>query len=183
MLNRRPSSKNNQGIYAEAIYVMLKLLANKSGKELMTNNEYKKLSHELAQTGVDERTNVMLSLANGKEVMTLEELKELTLATKDEMVKKGLVMAYEFSALPEMEKDLDRHIAGDECTITSVPKWPKKKDELLKGYNDTWDCFNYAHMPRKVTRTAWKVARVQVHNGIFYPIEEWTPPVMGQITM
>jgi hypothetical protein len=35
--------------------------------------------------------------------------------------------------------------------ITRVPKWPKNKDELVTGFNDTWDCFNCAHMPRKVT--------------------------------
>ena len=58
--------------------------------------------------------------------------------------------------------------------ITRVPKWPKNKDELVTGFNDTWDCFNCAHMPRKVTRKEWKVARVQVRNGIFYPIVDGT---------
>ena len=48
--------------------------------------------------------------------------------------------------------------------ITRVPKWPKNKDELVTGFNDTWDCFNCAHMPRKVTRKEWKVARVHVRN-------------------
>jgi hypothetical protein len=62
--------------------------------------------------------------------------------------------------------------------ITRVPKWPKNKDELVTGFNDTWDCFNCAHMPRKVTRNEWKVARVQVRNGIFYPIVDGTADLL-----
>jgi hypothetical protein len=174
MLKRRPSAKTGQSCYAEAIYAMLKVLANKSGKELMTNKEYKQLSVELAQTACDEIQNVMVSLANGKELMTTVGIKELTLATKDEIAKKGLTVAYEFSALPARVKALDRYIAGDESVITRVPKWPKNKDELFEVYNDTWDCFECAHAPRKVTRKEWKVARAQVRHGIFYPIE---PPL------
>jgi hypothetical protein len=171
ILKRRPSSKTGQGWYAEAIYAMLKVLANKSGKELMTNYEYKQLSTELAQTAHEEMKNVMESIANGEELMDAVGLKKYTLAIKDKMVKKGLAMAYEFSALPEREKYLDRHIAGDESLITRVPKWPNNKDELFQNYNDTWDCFKCAHSSRHVTRKEWKVARAQVRNGIFYPIE------------
>ena len=173
MLPRRPptSAKTTQAIYAEAVYVMLKVLAKKSGKEMLTHDQYKQLSADLAQTASDEMKNVMQSLTNGKEMATVDELKELTLATKDEMVKKGLAMAYKLSNLPDMEKNLDRQIAGDESLITRVPKWPQKKDELFKGYNDTWECFKCANGPRKVTRKEWKVARAQVCNGIFYPIE------------
>ena len=176
MLPRRPptSAKTTQAIYAEVVYVMLKVLGNTSGKKMLTHDQYKQLSADLAQTAVDEVKNVMQSLTNGKEMATVDELKELTLATKDEMVKKGLAMAYKLSNLPEMEKILDRHIAGDESLITRLPKWPKKKDELFKGYNDTWDCFKCANGPRKVTRKEWKVARAQVCAGIFYPIEsDW----------
>ncbi len=174
------SSKKDLGIYAEAIYGMLKFLDKKSGKELMTNKEYKHLSNELVETADDARMNIMVSLANGKQFMELEELKELAVATKDELVKKGLIMAYEFSSLDEMKKELDHVIAAGELEIIkrtiSVPKWPENKDELIDGYNDTWQCFNSAHSPRQVTRKAWKVARVQVRNGIFYPIEKYVMP-------
>ena len=171
MLKRRPSGKTCQACYAEAICVMLKVLADKCGKEMLTHDQYKQLSDELAQTAFDEMKNVMESLANGKQMVTAVEMRELILATKDEIAKKGLAVAFEFSAMPEREKALGRHIAGDESLITRVPQWPKNKDELFQGYNDTWDCFKCANGPRKVTRTQWKVVRAQVCNGIFYPIE------------
>ncbi len=171
MLKRRPSGKTGLACYAEAIHVMLKVLAGKSEKQMLTHDQYKQLSDELAQTAFDEMKNVMESLANGKQMVTAVEMRELILATKDEIAKKGLAVAFEFSAMPEREKALGRHIAGDESLITRVPQWPKNKDELFHGYNDTWDCFKCANGPRKVTRTQWKVARAQVCNGIFYPIE------------
>jgi hypothetical protein len=114
---------------------------------------------------------VMQALANGNEISTPVEMKELCQATKNEMTRRGMAAAYMSSAIPDMEKAADRLIAEDESRISRMPKWPKNKDELVTGYNDTYDCFNCAHMPRKVSRTEWKVARFQVRNGIFYPIE------------
>ena len=120
--------------------------------------------------------NVMKALADksGKQFMTAVELKELMQATKVEMNKLGQSESLVPSNFCEMDNVLDRLIAGDESMITRVPKWPKNKDELLTDYNDTWDCFNCAHMPRQVTRKEWKLARVQVRNGIFYPIVDGT---------
>ena len=174
MISRHPTPKKN--VYAEIIYIMLKVLANKSGKEMMNNKEYKQLSNELVETACDERQNIMVSLAKGKQFMDVVELKELTVETKDELLQKGLVMAYEFSLMDKVEKHLDRYIAGDgDDMIIQVPKWPENKDKLVTGYNDTWSCFNLANVGRKVTRKEWKVARVQVRNGIFYPIEPCIP--------
>ena len=122
----------------------------------------------------------MTSLAekSGKQFMTAVELKELMQAAKVEMNKLGQGEYLVPSNFCEMDTVLDRLIAGDESMITRVPKWPKNKDELVTGFNDTWDCFNCAHMPRKVTRKEWKLARVQVRNGIFYPIVDGTADIL-----
>ena len=174
MLSKYKKPKKN--VYASIIYIMLKVLASKSGKEMMNNKEYKQLSHELVETASDEREKIMLSLTKGEKFMEVVELKELIVATKDELLQKGLVMAYEFSSMDRTEKDLDRYIAGDgDDMIEKVPQWPKNKDELITDYNDTWQCFHLANIGRKVTRKEWKVARVQVRNGIFYPIESCIP--------
>ena len=177
MPRRSASAKTGQATFAEGINGMLKSLTDKSEKEKIAGVDLKKLSVEIAKAAKAEMKNVMESLANGKEFMTVVELKELCQKTKDEMVKKGMAGAYMFSCFPRVEKDLDRYITGDDLYITGdefmipgVPIWPKNKDELVKDYNDTWKCFDCAHMPRKVTRKEWKVARVQVRNGIFYPI-------------
>ena len=120
--------------------------------------------------------NVMTSLAekSGKQFMTAVELKELMQAAKVEMNKLGQGEYLVPSNFCKADNVLDRIITGDESMIMRVPKWPKHKDELMTDFNDTWDCFNCAHMPRKVTRKEWKVARVQVHNGIFHPIVDGT---------
>ena len=120
--------------------------------------------------------NVMTSLAekSGKQFMTAVELQELMQAAKVEMNKLGQTEYLVSTDFREIEKVLDRNIAGDESMITRVPKWPKNKDELITDYNDTWNSFNCAHLPRKVTRKQWKVAQVQVRNGIFYPIVDGT---------
>jgi len=124
--------------------------------------------------------NVMTSLAekSGKPFMTAVELQELMQAAKVEMNKLGRGESLVSSNFCEAANVLDRLIAGDESMITRVPKWPKTKDKLVTDYNDTWDCFNCAHMPRKVTRKEWKLARVQVRNGIFYPIVDGTADLL-----
>ena len=124
--------------------------------------------------------NVMTSLVekSGKQFMTVVELKQLMQATKVEMNELGQTEYLVSTDFREIEKVLDRNIAGDESMITRVPKWPKNKDELVTGFNDTWDCFNCAHMPRKVTRKEWKLARVQVRNGIFDPIVDGTADLL-----
>jgi hypothetical protein len=170
MPRRSASAQTGQAAFTEGINVMLKSLTDKSGKEKIVGVELKKFSVELAKAAKAEMKNVMESLANGNEFMTLVELKELCQTTKDEMTKKGMAGVYMFSCFPRVEKDLDRFITGDEFMIPRVPIWPKNKDELVKDYNDTWKCFDCTHIPRKVTRKEWKVARVQVRNGIFYPI-------------
>ena len=120
--------------------------------------------------------NVMTSLVekSGKQIMTAVELQELMQAAKVEMNKLGQGESLVSSNFCEMDNVLDRIIAGDKSMIMHVPKWPKNKDELITDYNDTWNCFHCAHMPRNVTRKEWKVARVQVRNGIFYPIVDGT---------
>ena len=124
--------------------------------------------------------NVMTSLAekSGKQFMTTVELKELMQAAKVEMNKLGQTEYLVSSNFCEADNVLDRIITGDESMIMRVPKWPKNKDELITGFNDTWDCFNCAHMPRKVTRKEWKVARVHVRNGIFDPIIDGTADLL-----
>jgi hypothetical protein len=120
--------------------------------------------------------NVMMSLAekSGKQFMTAVELKQLMQEVKVEMNKLGHGESLVPSNFCQVESVLDRLISGDNSMIMQVPKWPKNKDELLIDYNDTWDCFNCAHKPRKVTREEWKLAQVQVRNGIFDPIVDWT---------
>jgi hypothetical protein len=121
--------------------------------------------------------NVMTSLADksGKQFMTAVELREMMQATAVEMNKLGYGNSPAPSMFCHVESVLDRFIAGDESMLERVPKWPKNKDELVTGYNDTWHSFHCAHMPRKVTRKEWKLARVQVRNGIFYPIVDGKP--------
>ena len=139
------------------------------------------MSHHGKKSDTNEiMKNVMKALVDksGKQFMTAVELKELMQATKIEMNKLGQGESLVSSDFCQAESVLDRLIAGDESMITRVPKWPKTKDKLVTGFNDTWDCFNCAHMPRKVTRKEWKLARVQVRNGIFYPIVDGTADIL-----
>jgi hypothetical protein len=136
------------------------------------------MSHHGKKSDTNEiMKNVMKALVDksGKQFMTAVELKELMQAAKVEMNKLGQTEYLVSTDFREIEKVLDRNIAGDESMITRVPKWPKNKDELITDYNDTWNCFHCAHMPRNVTRKEWKLARVQVRNGIFYPIVDGKP--------
>ena len=59
----------------------------------------------------------MQALANGKEVTTLVELKELCQATKNVMTRRGMAGGYMASAMPDLEKAVDRLIAEDESKI------------------------------------------------------------------
>ncbi len=148
---------------------------NSSIRGQILNNS--KMSRHDKKSETDETLkNVMKALPDksGKQFMTAVELKEFIQATKVEMIKLGHSESLVPSSFCEMDKVLDRLISRDESMITRVSKWPKNKDELLTDYNDTWDYFNCAHMPHQVTRKEWKLARVQVRNGIFYPIVDGT---------